>query len=147
MPSRTYGRFQDNLSVNLNLKQLMKLGIRFAEQKADTPGLKEILKPCAHPDNNIHKQEEHHKLCSPLPQGDKLKAILFDIDGTIADSDPIHFLAFQEVLAEVSNIIHWWFIPFGLTRFCKTHTHFRNFSIALRYTSIKLHKSLIVVLP
>ncbi|KAG0580531.1 hypothetical protein KC19_4G180100 [Ceratodon purpureus] len=71
-----------------------------SEQKADTPGLKEILKPCAHPDNNIHKQEEHHKICSPLPQGDKLKAILFDIDGTIADSDPIHFLAFQEVLAE-----------------------------------------------
>jgi beta-phosphoglucomutase-like phosphatase (HAD superfamily) len=33
-----------------------------------------------------------------------LKAVLFDIDGTIADSDPIHFLAFQEILSEVSII-------------------------------------------
>ena len=84
----------------------MKLEIRFAEQKGETRRPKEGLKPCAHPENNIHKQEEHYKLCSPLPQGDKLKAILFDIDGTIADSDPIHFLAFQEIFAEVGDTIH-----------------------------------------
>ena len=29
-----------------------------------------------------------------------LKAILFDFDGTIADSEPLHFSAFQEVLME-----------------------------------------------
>lgn len=83
----------------------MKLEVHFAEQEGETHGPKAELKPCAHPED-IHKQEEHHKLCSPLPQGDKLKAILFDIDGTIADSDPIHFLAFQQILAEVGNTVH-----------------------------------------
>lgn len=32
-----------------------------------------------------------------------LKAILFDFDGTIADSEPLHFSAFQEVLMEMYN--------------------------------------------
>uniref|UniRef100_A0A452YUM0 Haloacid dehalogenase-like hydrolase domain-containing protein Sgpp n=1 Tax=Aegilops tauschii subsp. strangulata TaxID=200361 RepID=A0A452YUM0_AEGTS len=30
-----------------------------------------------------------------------LEAILFDIDGTLCDSDPFHFLAFRELLQEV----------------------------------------------
>ncbi|RZC69314.1 hypothetical protein C5167_032398 [Papaver somniferum] len=30
-----------------------------------------------------------------------LEAILFDIDGTLCDSDPLHFLAFQDMLQEV----------------------------------------------
>ncbi|GJM91527.1 hypothetical protein PR202_ga07904 [Eleusine coracana subsp. coracana] len=30
-----------------------------------------------------------------------LEAILFDIDGTLCDSDPIHFLAFRELLQQV----------------------------------------------
>lgn len=30
-----------------------------------------------------------------------LRAILFDVDGTLADSDPLHFLAFKEILLEV----------------------------------------------
>jgi hypothetical protein len=30
-----------------------------------------------------------------------LEAILFDIDGTLCDSDPFHFLAFRELLQQV----------------------------------------------
>ena len=30
-----------------------------------------------------------------------LEAILFDIDGTLCDSDPIHFCAFRELLQQV----------------------------------------------
>lgn len=33
-----------------------------------------------------------------------LEAILFDIDGTLCDSDPIHYLAFREMLQEVRYI-------------------------------------------
>ena len=28
-----------------------------------------------------------------------LKAVLFDLDGTLADTDPLHLLAWREVLA------------------------------------------------
>ncbi|CAM6038411.1 unnamed protein product [Sphagnum compactum] len=38
---------------------------------------------------------------SAILQGDTLKAVVFDIDGTVADSFPLHFLAFQETLVEV----------------------------------------------
>ncbi len=31
---------------------------------------------------------------------DALQAIVFDFDGVIADSEPLHLRAFQEVLAE-----------------------------------------------
>ncbi|XP_024372780.1 uncharacterized protein [Physcomitrium patens] len=67
------------------------------EQKVETHASKEEWKLCALTGDDY---DHHDKLGLPLPQGDKLKAILFDIDGTIADSDPIHFLAFQEILAE-----------------------------------------------
>lgn len=30
-----------------------------------------------------------------------LQAILFDIDGTLCDSDPLHYYAFREMLQEV----------------------------------------------
>ncbi|GBG80257.1 hypothetical protein CBR_g30623 [Chara braunii] len=36
-----------------------------------------------------------------LPRIPTLKAVLFDVDGTLADSDPLHLLAFQELLAEI----------------------------------------------
>ncbi|GBG00289.1 hypothetical protein Rsub_12968 [Raphidocelis subcapitata] len=36
----------------------------------------------------------------PLPHLPSLRGVLFDIDGTLTDSDPLHFLAFQEILAE-----------------------------------------------
>ena len=32
--------------------------------------------------------------------GKALEAILFDIDGTLADSDPIHFEVFQDILSQ-----------------------------------------------
>lgn len=38
--------------------------------------------------------------CS-LPVDAPLKAVLFDIDGTLCDSDPIHYYAFREMLQEV----------------------------------------------
>eukprot|EP00850_Spirogloea_muscicola_P015368 SM000117S25488 [mRNA] locus=s117:123004:124571:+ [translate_table: standard] len=36
-----------------------------------------------------------------LPPLAELRAVLFDVDGTLADSDPLHFLAFRECLQEV----------------------------------------------
>nr|GMC46211.1 haloacid dehalogenase-like hydrolase domain-containing protein Sgpp [Ipomoea batatas] len=39
-------------------------------------------------------------VCS-LPVDDPLEAILFDIDGTLCDSDPIHYYAFREMLQEI----------------------------------------------
>ncbi|KAG8084348.1 hypothetical protein GUJ93_ZPchr0010g10441 [Zizania palustris] len=38
---------------------------------------------------------------SPLSKLAPLEAILFDIDGTLCDSDPIHFRAFRELLQQV----------------------------------------------
>ncbi|CAM6086005.1 unnamed protein product [Calypogeia fissa] len=35
-----------------------------------------------------------------LPSAKDLKAILFDVDGTITDSDPLHFQAFQEIFQQ-----------------------------------------------
>lgn len=32
---------------------------------------------------------------------DSVKAVLFDVDGTLADSDPLHFIAFRDMLAEM----------------------------------------------
>lgn len=67
----------------------------------------------------------------PLPQGDNLKAVLFDIDGTIADSDPIHFLAFQEILVEV-----WW--PTHITGSLATLTIARRWLQA--FDNLEAHK-------
>ncbi|XP_057807534.1 haloacid dehalogenase-like hydrolase domain-containing protein Sgpp isoform X2 [Salvia miltiorrhiza] len=39
--------------------------------------------------------------CSSLASVAPLEAILFDIDGTLADSDPIHYYAFREMLQEL----------------------------------------------
>ena len=36
----------------------------------------------------------------PLPDLSKIKAVLFDVDGTLTDSDPLHFKAFQEILVQ-----------------------------------------------
>ncbi|CAI5965782.1 unnamed protein product [Closterium sp. NIES-64] len=36
-----------------------------------------------------------------LPPVRQLRAVLFDIDGTLTDSDPLHFLAFQRMLSDV----------------------------------------------
>lgn len=33
-----------------------------------------------------------------LPPVDKLQAVLFDVDGTLADSDPLHYVAFRDML-------------------------------------------------
>lgn len=36
----------------------------------------------------------------PMPDLSKIKAVLFDVDGTLTDSDPLHFKAFQEILVQ-----------------------------------------------
>lgn len=36
-----------------------------------------------------------------LPPVDKLQAVLFDVDGTLADSDPLHYVAFRDMLQKV----------------------------------------------
>jgi len=41
-------------------------------------------------------------LCSSLATTVPVQAVLFDIDGTLCDSDPLHHAAFQELLLEVS---------------------------------------------
>lgn len=84
------------------LRAAHEISDEFAEQKVETHASKEEWKLCALTGDDY---DHHDKLGLPLPQGDKLKAILFDIDGTIADSDPIHFLAFQEILAEVGGAV------------------------------------------
>lgn len=33
-----------------------------------------------------------------------VEAVLFDVDGTLCDSDPLHYYAFREMLLEVSSI-------------------------------------------
>ncbi|KAG5524012.1 hypothetical protein RHGRI_030872 [Rhododendron griersonianum] len=38
---------------------------------------------------------------SPLSRLAPLEAILFDVDGTLCDSDPIHYQAYQEMLPEI----------------------------------------------
>lgn len=40
-----------------------------------------------------------------IPKLPQLKAVLFDVDGTLADSDPLHYLAFREILSEVSSLL------------------------------------------
>jgi hypothetical protein len=36
----------------------------------------------------------------PLPDLSTIKAVLFDVDGTLTNSDPLHFKAFQEILVQ-----------------------------------------------
>lgn len=36
-----------------------------------------------------------------LPPVESVEAVLFDVDGTLADSDPLHFIAFRDMLVEV----------------------------------------------
>lgn len=49
-----------------------------------------------------------------------LEAILFDIDGTLCDSDPLHFYAFRELLQEVvpSLLIYKQFSVIPVTWLC-----------------------------
>lgn len=34
-----------------------------------------------------------------------LEAVLFDVDGTLCDTDPIHLIAFREVLLKVDSFL------------------------------------------
>jgi phosphoglycolate phosphatase-like HAD superfamily hydrolase len=42
----------------------------------------------------------------PFPPISNLKAILFDVDGTLTESDALHYLAFRELLMKV-----WFRVP------------------------------------
>ena len=35
-----------------------------------------------------------------------IEGVLFDIDGTLCDSDPLHFYAFRQMLQQVLSIPH-----------------------------------------
>ncbi|GAQ85962.1 HAD-superfamily hydrolase [Klebsormidium nitens] len=63
-----------------------------------TPGdrIQQGLKPDAREDLSANRPSP-----PPLPKGIKLKAVFFDVDGTIAVSDPLHFKSFQEMLSNV----------------------------------------------
>lgn len=43
---------------------------------------------------------------SPLAALAPVQAVLFDVDGTLCDSDPLHYYAFREMLQEVSSILY-----------------------------------------
>lgn len=36
----------------------------------------------------------------PMPDLSNIKGVLFDVDGTLTDSDPLHFKAFQDILTQ-----------------------------------------------
>uniref|UniRef100_A0A0C9RXR8 TSA: Wollemia nobilis Ref_Wollemi_Transcript_5383_1082 transcribed RNA sequence n=1 Tax=Wollemia nobilis TaxID=56998 RepID=A0A0C9RXR8_9CONI len=36
-----------------------------------------------------------------FPSGNDIEAVLFDVDGTLCDSDPLHYLTFRDMLQEV----------------------------------------------
>ncbi|XP_042510789.1 haloacid dehalogenase-like hydrolase domain-containing protein Sgpp [Macadamia integrifolia] len=55
---------------------------------------------CSSPQMAISSTSLSTERCS-LSQVAPLEAVLFDIDGTICDSDPIHYLAFREMLLEI----------------------------------------------
>ncbi len=44
----------------------------------------------------VHSQSS----TTTLPPLTHLHAVLFDVDGTLVDSDPLHFTAFREILLE-----------------------------------------------
>src|SRR5947208_13213316 len=45
------------------------------------------------------RRSEHPQICAAMTIP-ALRAIIFDFNGVIADDEPIHFLAFQQALAE-----------------------------------------------
>ena len=47
-------------------------------------------------------EDRGRPLTGPRPSPQDLKGVLFDVDGTLCDSDPLHFATFQEFLAERS---------------------------------------------
>ena len=45
-----------------------------------------------------------------IPDLAPLEAVLFDVDGTLCDSDPLHHYAFRELLQEVFFLISLLFL-------------------------------------
>jgi hypothetical protein len=65
--------------------------------------------------------------CRSLTKLVPVEAIFFDIDGTLCDSDPLHHIAYQDVLSEVTKLIQIIFflsvvmvIIFPSIRLCST---------------------------
>ena len=44
----------------------------------------------------------------PLPDLSKIKAVLFDVDGTLTNSDPLHFKAFYDILQQYGYKVRAW---------------------------------------
>eukprot|EP00270_Netrium_digitus_P014739 TRINITY_DN5079_c0_g1_i1.p1 TRINITY_DN5079_c0_g1~~TRINITY_DN5079_c0_g1_i1.p1 ORF type:complete len:309 (+),score=85.48 TRINITY_DN5079_c0_g1_i1:228-1154(+) len=58
----------------------------------------DVLTSTAKEDRRARQQQSGRKR---LPGQGQLRAVLFDVDGTLTDSDPLHFKAFQDILVEV----------------------------------------------
>jgi beta-phosphoglucomutase-like phosphatase (HAD superfamily) len=48
--------------------------------------------------SGVHSFSTTSTTTTTMPQNNQLSAVLFDIDGTLVNSDPIHFAVFQELL-------------------------------------------------
>lgn len=53
----------------------------------------------------------------PMPDLSTIKAVLFDVDGTLTNSDPLHFKAFQDILQEYSYKVRTCSLPHDLQSF------------------------------
>ena len=47
----------------------------------------------------------------PMPDLSTIKAVLFDVDGTLTNSDPLHFKAFQDILQEYNYKVRTCLLP------------------------------------
>jgi len=69
---------------------------------ASTPNGYQTVRFRAHPNK---AELPSSMICSSLAATAPVQAVLFDIDGTLCDSDPLHHVAFQELLLEVGRHI------------------------------------------
>jgi beta-phosphoglucomutase-like phosphatase (HAD superfamily) len=46
-----------------------------------------------------------------MPDLSTIKAVLFDVDGTLTNSDPLHFKAFQDILQEYNYKVRTCLLP------------------------------------
>ncbi len=47
----------------------------------------------------------------PFPDLSTIKAVLFDVDGTLTNSDPLHFDAFHDILLEYDYKVQYCTVP------------------------------------
>jgi HAD superfamily hydrolase (TIGR01509 family) len=65
--------------------------------------------------SGVHSFSTTSTTTTTMPQNKQLSAVLFDIDGTLVNSDPIHFAVFQELLLKEED--------FELSKFIKSNSN------------------------